>query len=507
MPPQKTVMMGRKPNPRAGGRANMSRNVRGSITPGDMPAKPSPLRLTIHPPRASDHSQQSTAPTLGFGIDPYDQEQADEQPEEDEELPIAQPVAVRRSRSGREIKATKKHDFAYGSDTFMPSSVGKEDDEDGGDDYQGAPGPSPMLLSKRGPGRPRKDDSVQPSNGPSKRKSNGPSARKSNNKPIEQIPQAPIVPQDNWPIDTQSREPRSPPKVDKQLEECVDQIMSEIGLGLKIAVELPKMNPDGVEVAYTATLLMRIYIRAHTKSNWDVCDLVADTWIRAFHAKRRRQEQFNQFGALCWRYNEALCNRRKAGLKDYDQNAPNFSRVLKENDPLLDKDVTDFNPGLLAQLYTEAVGPCAARNLWADTMALCGSKLENRMQIDKRRGVQWNPKLIYDVMCTTLRMTRRKLTLKIEEATEGAWCKRYHMHALHSTPCYRKIAYDRKVAGEDSSDEDESGNNAPMTLVMGTDFTMPSAGDLGVMNGSDAVMGDAMDDDAEGESDDEYTGA
>lgn len=362
-----------------------------------------------------------------------------------------------------------------------------------------------MLLQqmKRGPGRPRKSNSAQPSKGPSKRKSDGPSARNSKNKPMEATPQAPIVPQDNWPTDSQSRGPRAPPRIDKQLEDCVNQIMSKIGRGPKIAVELPEMNPEGAEVAYTATLLMRIYIRAHTEGNWNVCDLVADTWIRAFHAKRRRQEQYNQFDALCWRFNEALSNRRNAGLKDYDQNAPDWSRVLKENDPLLEKNVTDFDPELLAQLYTEADSPCAARNLWADTMALCGNKLENRMQIDKRRGVQWNPKLIYDIMCTTLRMTRRKLTLKIEEATEAAWCKRYHMHALHGTPCYRKIAYDRKVASEDSSDEDGSENSAPMTLELGADLAMPSARGLGAMDGSDAVMGDAMDEDTEGESDGE----
>jgi hypothetical protein len=135
-------MPSRKPNSRAGARAIMSHNVRDSITLGDMPAKPSPFRLTIHPPRADDHSQQSTAPATGFGINPYGQEQADEQPEEGEELPIAHSAAVKRSRSGREIKATKKHDFAYESDTFIPSSVGKEDDGDGGDDYQGAQGPS-----------------------------------------------------------------------------------------------------------------------------------------------------------------------------------------------------------------------------------------------------------------------------------------------------------------------------------------------------------------------------
>jgi len=129
-------MTGRNSHSRAGTRSNMSRDVRDSITPGDMPAKPSPFRLTINPP---------TAPTLGFGIDPYGQEQADEQPEEDEELPIAQPVAVKRSRSGREIKATKHHDFAYGSDMAIPSSVGKEDEEDGEDDYRGTQGPSREL--------------------------------------------------------------------------------------------------------------------------------------------------------------------------------------------------------------------------------------------------------------------------------------------------------------------------------------------------------------------------
>jgi hypothetical protein len=324
----------------------------------------------------------------------------------------------------------------------------------------------------------------------------------------------PTVPEDSWPEDnlglSSRNKTRSHPVTDHILEACVDQIIGKIGPGPRMAVELPTMEPDGIEVPYTAPLLMRVYTRAHSEERWHICDLVADTWIRAFHAKRRRQEHTNKFDKIFWRFNEPLYNRRTEGKKGFDRNALNWSRVLDEDDPLLDPDVVDFKPELLEQLYTQVDGPCAARNLWADAMALCGSRLENRMQIDKRRGVQWSPKLIYDIMCTTLRMTRRKLTLKIEESTEGAWCKRYHMHTLHDRPCYRKIAYDRKMAGDDSSDEDEdedkSEKEGPMTLVMETDIGTPAQRGPEVMHGGDAVMGNGVDEDAEGESDGQYVG-
>ncbi|KAF2124895.1 hypothetical protein P153DRAFT_370787 [Dothidotthia symphoricarpi CBS 119687] len=48
-------------------------------------------------------------------------------------------------------------------------------------------------------------------------------------------------------------------------------------------------------------------------------------------------------------------------------------------------------------------------------------------------------------MCTSLRMVGKKLTLKIEETQEGAWCKRYHEHAKHGMPCYREVAYSDRL--------------------------------------------------------------
>lgn len=85
-------------------------------------------------------------------------------------------------------------------------------------------------------------------------------------------------------------------------------------------------------------------------------------------------------------------------------------------------------------------------------MALCGSRLEASM---KKTRNTWPADLLYDVMCTSMRLVRRRLTLKIEESAEGAWCKRYHEHGRHGLPCYRKVAYERKVRGEETSDEDE----------------------------------------------------
>jgi hypothetical protein len=54
-------------------------------------------------------------------------------------------------------------------------------------------------------------------------------------------------------------------------------------------------------------------------------------------------------------------------------------------------------------------------------------------------------------------MVRRKLTLKIEESTEGAWCKRYHQHGRHEQPCYRWLAWQEQLAQDKEDGEDTVG--------------------------------------------------
>jgi hypothetical protein len=305
---------------------------------------------------------------------------------------------------------------------------------------------------------------------------------------------------------------RKPTKFEPEKE--VHNIISQLSIPGRIHIDLPNLiqiGTEGKEKPYSAQFLMELYIIAYQDKRWSLCDLIADTWIRAFHAKRRREERTGKETELTWRFNSALYSRREHGKKGFDSNAPNYRRELHVEDPQLEPEVTVFSRELLDTLYDQTDRQCVARNLWADAMALSGSKLENKMQIDKRKHVKWNDSLIYDIMCTSLRMTRRKLTLKIEEATEGAWCKRYHMHTANGTPCYRKLAYDRKVAGEDTSDEDEQ-EDMPMMLVIEPDLAKAEKREFGdIDDGQGAISTPKrlrseapvyLDEDAEGDTDD-----
>jgi hypothetical protein len=59
----------------------------------------------------------------------------------------------------------------------------------------------------------------------------------------------------------------------------------------------------------------------------------------------------------------------------------------------------------------------------------------------RKKNIDLHPDLIFNVLCTALRMTRRKLTLKIEELGEDTWCRRYHAHGEHKK-CYRAAVTD-----------------------------------------------------------------
>jgi hypothetical protein len=232
----------------------------------------------------------------------------------------------------------------------------------------------------------------------------------------------------------------------------------------KIHVDLPEItnasNPDA-EQPYTATHLTHLYILAYRASNWNICDLISDTWIRAFHALRRRDLKKNKKDAATWRPNPSSHMRDHKG---FDPRVPNYGTSLPIDDPSLDKNVTHFTPSLLSSLYAATRNDAGARLLWADALALRGSRGESFM---KKNKTSMPPDLLFDVMCTSLRMVRRKLTLKIEESTEGVWCKRYHEHTRHGLPCYRKVAYERKVRGDETSDEDEEGDGLAEAIAEG----------------------------------------
>lgn len=241
---------------------------------------------------------------------------------------------------------------------------------------------------------------------------------------------------------------------------------------------------------------MHLYISAYSTKQYDICDLVADTWIRNFHVLRRREELSGRpRRAMTWRYNDPLTRMREQGIKGYALNAPSYASLLVTQDPELEPDVTHPSADLLHVLFTQTSTECGARRLWADAMTLCGDKLEARMRVSKKKGEKWHQDLKDEIMYTATRSMGKKLTLKIEEATEGAWCKRYHEHGRHGQRCYRERAYERRMEGLDA-DEAES--------VVSEEDAME-----GVIGGGEGnrvrfeAVPEVFDVDAEGETDNE----
>jgi hypothetical protein len=207
----------------------------------------------------------------------------------------------------------------------------------------------------------------------------------------------------------------------------IQQLVNKLAAQDPVPVNLPKNNSG----EWTAEELMHMYISAYKSRHWHICDVIADTWIRAF-------QSVNKSGKPIWRAN-------KGNWVYQAKNPENFG--LDTEDPALDRQVCAFEAKLLNNLYHHTGKDCGARMLWADSMALCGRDWEQELTSRARRTNKWHDDLLWNTMCTALRMVRCKLTLKIEEATEGAWCKRYHMHLLHDQPCYREIARDAAAPG------------------------------------------------------------
>lgn len=200
------------------------------------------------------------------------------------------------------------------------------------------------------------------------------------------------------------------------------------------------MSAAGAIKPYTAALLTQLYIQCYNKNLWHSCDLIADTWIRALQKANKRSHKTNNERDQLWRRNPPLLKIFAEKGKGFKKNVHDFG--LDVEDPDLEEDVTLFNFELLQQLYDHTRPRCGARLLWADAMALGGKKME----INILKGPDACPQeLVYDMMCTALRMVGRKLTLKIEEKYEGAWC-RYHEHTKHGLSCYRELAWQQESA-------------------------------------------------------------
>lgn len=227
---------------------------------------------------------------------------------------------------------------------------------------------------------------------------------------------------------------------------CTDSVASDIAIILnvlrstsEIQIDLPNLTgPDGSK-NYTAAVLTELYIQCYENGLWNYCDLIADTWIRALQKANKRSHRKNNKKEFMWRENRAL-------EQIFAQKGLGFKKKVRDygldvEDPGMDRDVTAIDPERLRDLFAHTTSGCGARVLWADAMALGGQKMEH--EITQHPAI-WPKDLFFEIMCSSLRLVGRKLTLKIEEKYEGAWCRRYHEHAKHGRPCYRKLAWQQQ---------------------------------------------------------------
>ena len=227
---------------------------------------------------------------------------------------------------------------------------------------------------------------------------------------------------------------------------CTDSVASDVAVILnvlrstsEIQVDLPNLTgPDGTK-NYTAAVLTELYIQCYEGRLWNYCDLIADTWIRTLQKANKRSHRKQNKKEFMWRENRALEQIFAQKGLGFKKKAPDYG--LDVEDPGMDRDVSAIDPERLRDLFAHTTSGCGARVLWADAMALGGQNMEHEMT---QHPAIWPKDLVFEIMCSSLRLVGRKLTLKIEEKYEGAWCRRYHEHAKHGRACYRKLAWQQE---------------------------------------------------------------
>lgn len=257
------------------------------------------------------------------------------------------------------------------------------------------------------------------------------------------------------------------------IDDDTRRIFDSLQASTDTLVDLPPMsqpsNPTEDE-PYSAKRLTHLYLLCYDAEFWNGCDLIADTWIRAFHELREHSDiaRSRTKSEMLWRRNSAREQQKRWLAKENailrrlgkpaltgdgsGRAVPEYGLVVE--DPLLAEDVTTYDASLINALYANTASECGARLLWAEAMTLCGDAAGEVIENGRKMGQEWHAELQYDVLQTALRMLRKRLTLKIEETVEGAWCKRYHEHAKHGLPCYRETAFREDQDAEGESEEE-----------------------------------------------------
>ncbi|KAH6872223.1 hypothetical protein BKA58DRAFT_468040 [Alternaria rosae] len=429
---QKTVTTGKPPRRPCGGAKGGSRGggqpkgrASKSATPAPsapeaVPDRPGPrllLKLLVDKP---DSPAQERDATPGYGG------REDQNDDLAEQFAKAAPITT---RTGRAIKKPNQYDAAQGSeiDAFIDQA-----EEDARDDGRGSMASDPSYSTHKAPEQIKQLPKTRKPRGrpPKNYTPFGTAAGKAD----EQDGQ-----------DASSGDP--PPFI---ADEEIYYILSNLKSNAKIHLDLPGLtdaaNPYQA-LPYSAKTLTQLYIVCYQEKFWDYCDMVADTWIRNFHDQRKKAQNDDEKEGI-WLPNRALNRRKRVAQQawrkgknipaEFDQFPRDYD--LEVTDPKLHEDVTSVHTDLLNLLYEYTSPRCGARLLWADALALGGDKTERIIGAVTRKGFHLHPQLLFDIMQTCLRMVRRNLTLKIEESTEGAWCKRYHEHGKNGEFCYRQRA-------------------------------------------------------------------
>jgi hypothetical protein len=227
------------------------------------------------------------------------------------------------------------------------------------------------------------------------------------------------------------------------IDNSIFQLADTLRDAPNVQVELPDLEDDNNPDAYkpwTAKQLVHLYLVCYHRQQWNGCDLIADTWIRALQKANAGHDMKGKM----WKPNQAT-NYNPVTSKDY----------ADVEDPILDTSVFDFDQDRINELFFHTNKKCGVRFLWADAMALCGSVIEDKLEkAEPLTDRSWHKDLVWEIMKTSLRLVRAKLTLKIEEKTPSEWCRRYHEHGRNrrGLPCYRDLRRIQDLARENSGD-------------------------------------------------------
>ncbi|OAG18469.1 hypothetical protein CC77DRAFT_1073389 [Alternaria alternata] len=430
---QKTVVSDKRPrHPRGSTKGGGGRRGRPKGRPSQS--------ATPTPGTSQNGASQKLMVKVNMGLDPPSPHSHATLPhdghrDQDDGFPqqLAQPAPV-TTRTGRAIQKPQQYDAIQGSDIDLFID---QNSEDHGDDDRMFLTSDPPYVSHKA-----QEHLQQPPKTRGRPPKNNTSFGASVVKVNEESAESPFL--QNLPVPSFPADPAQF-VADADVYAILDALYSTT----RTFIDLPSFSnasdPDHAQ-PYSAKALTQLYVLCYRKQRWNLCDMISDTWIRAFHDMRKKDQQKPQ--TQTWRPNPALDRRKRKAQEalakghyipsEFDADPKKYGLVV--TDPELEKDVTWINTDLLNLLYKFTSPGCGARFLWADALALFGDKAEEVIGEMTREGFELHPDLLFNIMQTSLRMCRRNLTLKIEESTEGAWCKRYHEHGKNGQRCYRELA-------------------------------------------------------------------